>query len=266
MDIENLDTLFEEALDVQESAAADDDGQQAEQDTPEEKASEKAEQTPEERSRQAEGRRLREREERARQEGYKAARAEMSAMLGRLGIDNPNTGGKIGTVEEMEAYERGLSDQRISEGRGNADDMKRLVKEAIREETRPAAPKVTKAEIDAQLAEIKAMDPEMTNLGAILQSENGVKFREYVSRGLNFVDAYTLAARDRLAELAAGRGSKAAQAKAAGKAHLTGTRTRGGGDVAVPQETAAMYRLLMPEMTDEEIQKAYNADVKKYGG
>jgi hypothetical protein len=262
MDNENLDTLFEEALDVQESATADEDGQQAEQDTPDEKAPEKAEQTPEERSRQAEGRRLREREQRA----YNQARADMSAVIKRLGIINPETDKPIESVEEMEAYEKALSDERISKGRGNAEDMKRLVKEAIREETRPAAPKVTKAEIDAQLAEIKAMDPEMTNLGTILQSENGEKFREYVSRGLNFVDAYTLAARDRLAELAAGRGSKAAQAKAAGKAHLTGTRTRGGGDVAVPQETAAMYRMLMPEMTDEEIQKAYNADVKKYGG
>lgn len=266
MDNENLDTLFEDAMNPQDPAAADDDGQQAEQETPEEKAPEKAEQTPEERSRQAEGRRIREREERARQEGYKAARAEMSAMLGRLGIDNPNTGGKIGTVEEMEAYERGLSDQRLAEGRGNADDMKRLMKEAIREESRPAAPKVTQADIDAQLAEIKAMDPEMTDLSSILKSEYGEKFREYVGRGLNFTDAYTLAARDRLANIAAGRGSKAAAAKAAGKEHLTGTKTRGGGDVMVPEETKAMYRMLMPEMTDAEIQKAYNADVKKYGG
>ena len=262
MDNDNLDTLFEEALDVQESAAADDDGQQAEQDTPDEKAPEKAEQTPEERSRQAEGRRLREREQRA----YNQARADMSATLKRLGITNPKTDKPIESVEELEAYEKALSDERLENGRGNAEDMKRLMKEAIREETRPAAPKVTKAEIDAQLAEIKALDPEMTNLGAILQSENGEKFREYVSRGLNFVDAYTLAARDRLAELAAGRGSKAAQAKAAGKNHLTGTRTRGGGDVMVPEETKAMYKMLMPDMSDEEIQKAYNADVKKYGG
>lgn len=262
MDNENLESLFG-------LTPADDNGTQEEEvqeetvkDTEEEKAPEKAEQTPEERSRQAEGRRIREREQRA----YKAARDEMSATLKRLGITNPKTDKPIESIEELEEYEKVLSDERLENGRGNAEDMKRLVKEAIREETRPAAPKVTQAEIDAQLAEIKAMDPEMKDLSAILQSEYGEKFREYVGRGLNFTEAYTLAARDRLATIAAGRGSKAAAAKAAGKEHLTGTRTRGGGDVMVPEETKAMYRMLMPEMTDAEIQKAYNADVKKYGG
>ena len=255
---ENLDNLFEDAVTPAEETAADDDGQQAGQDTAEEKAPEKAEQTPEERARQAEGRRIREREQRA----YTQARNDMSAVLKRLGIENPETGEVIDSVDALEAYERDLSDKRLASGKATAEDMRRVVREAIREETRPAQQPDTR-EVDRQLGEIRAMDPEMKDLGAILNSDAGPKFREYVGRGLNFVDAYTLAARDKLAARAAG--AKSTAAKAAGKEHLGATSTRGQGAASVPSDVLALYRDLNPGMSDAEIQKHYNADIKRFG-
>lgn len=263
---ENLNSLFEDAAAPEESTAAVDDGQQEGTDTGEEKTEQKAEQTPEERARQAEGRRLREREQQGFNQGYQKARSDLSAVLKRLGIEDPDNGGTLDTVEQLEAYEKGLSDKRLASGRGTAEDIERVVEKAVRKATGQNTSKVDNREVDRQLAEIRAMDPEMTDLGAILNSDAGPKFRQYVSQGLNFTDAYTLAARDKLATLAARRAGYAERAKAAGKDHLGATQTRGQGAVSVPSSVLALYRELNPGMTDAEIQKHYNADVKKFGG
>ena len=122
-----------------------------------------------------------------------------------------------------------------------------------------------KADIPGQLAEIRAMDPEMTDLTAILRSEAGNRFRDYVRRGLSFTEAYTLAARDRLAGIAAERAGNAALAKNAGKAHLTATGTRGAGLPEVPADEMALFRKLNPGVSDAEIRKYYAADRKRFG-
>ena len=112
-------------------------------------------------------------------------------------------------------------------------------------------------QVNAQLARIRAMDPEMRDLGAILRSDAGESFRRYVGMGLDFVDAYTLAARERLEE--------AARAKAAGKDHLSATTSRGRGALSVPAGEMAIIRALLPDATDEEIRRYYNQDRKRFG-
>ena len=119
--------------------------------------------------------------------------------------------------------------------------------------------------VRAQLALIRAMDPEMQDLGAILSSEAGPKFRQYVSMGLDFVDAYTLAAREKLGELRDRRTAESIRAKAAGKGHLSATSTRGQGSVSVPAGEMAVIRALLPDATDEEIRRYYNQDRKRFG-
>ena len=118
--------------------------------------------------------------------------------------------------------------------------------------------------VDAQLARIRAMDPEMHDLGDILRSDAGESFRRYVGMGLDFVDAYTLAARDRLEELRSRRAEDAARAKAAGKDHLSATTSRGRGALSVPAGEMAIIRALLPDATDEEIRRYYNQDRKRF--
>ena len=120
-------------------------------------------------------------------------------------------------------------------------------------------------QVNAQLARIRAMDPEMRDLGAILHSDAGESFRRYVGMGLDFVDAYTLAARERLEELRARRAEDAARAKAAGKDHLSATTSRGRGALSVPAGEMAIIRALLPDATDEEIRRYYNQDRKRFG-
>ena len=120
-------------------------------------------------------------------------------------------------------------------------------------------------QVRAQLAQIRAMDPEMRDLGDILSSDAGPKFRQYVSMGLDFVDAYTLAARERLGELRDRRTAESIRSKAAGKGHLSATSTRGQGAVSVPAGEMAVIRALLPDATDEEIRRYYHQDRKRFG-
>lgn len=260
----NLDNLFDDVFEEKPAETAGDDGQQ-EQKAPElqEKPQEKPQQSAQENARQAEGRRIREREQRA----YQAARSEMSALLKELGIENSD-GSTIDTVEALEAVAKARREDRLSKGSPTEADIQAIVDERLRQAQAPKQQQqqgltpAERAEVDRQLAEIRQMDPAMTDLGTILQSEAGPKFREYVDKGLGFTEAYKLAAENRLADIKANRQG----AKTGGKDHLTSTASRGAGDVEVPAETKEMYRLLMPDMTDEQIQKAYNADRRKYGG
>lgn len=255
----NLANLFDDVFNEKPEESAGDDGQQEQ--APEEKPQEKPQQSAQENARQAEGRRIREREQRA----YQAARSEMSALLKELGIEKSD-GSTIDTVEDLEAVAKARREDRLSKGSPTEADIQAIVDERLRQAQQPPAPAPMSAEdraaVDRQLAEIRQMDPEMKDLNAILQSPAGPRFRELVEKGLDFKDAYKLAAEDRLAGIRANRQG----ARTGGKDHLTSTSQRGGGDVEVPAETKEMYRLLMPDMTDEQIQKAYNADRRKYGG
>ena len=254
----NLENLFDDVFEDKPAESAGDDGQQEEQKAPE--PQEKPQQSAQENARQAEGRRIREREQRA----YQAARSEMSALLKELGIEKSD-GSTIDTVEDLEAVAKARREDRLSKGSPTEADIQAIVDERLRQAQAPQKQGLSpeeRAEVDRQLAEIRAMDPAMTDLNAILASEAGPKFREYVDRGLGFTDAYKLAAEERLAGIKSNRQG----ARTGGKDHLTSTSQRGGGDVEVPAETKEMYRLLMPDMTDEQIQKAYNADRRKYGG
>ena len=116
-----------------------------------------------------------------------------------------------------------------------------------------------------QLAKIRAMDPEMSDLGAILGSQAGEKFREYVALGLDFVDAYTLAAREKLQALRDRYTAEALRARAAGKDHLSATSTRGQEGVSIPKTELAIIRALLPDATDEETRRYYRADKKRFG-
>ncbi len=189
--------------------------------------------SPEERARQAAGRRLREREAAARS----AARAEITDTLRRRGVLDPRTGRPVDSLEELER------------------------------ET-PPVPGITPAEslrVEKDLEEIRRMDPEMQDLGHILRSENGERFRRYVNRGLSFVEAYTLAARERLNGLREDRVREAARISAASKDHLNATSSTGLGALPVPGDEMALFRELMPGVPEEEIRRYYNADRKRFG-
>lgn len=254
----NLESLFEEtaaetAAEATPETAAETAGE------PQENAEEaqKPPLTVQERANQAEGRRIREREARA----YQAARERDSEIVRGLGLTHPETNKPIETMEDLEAYAQESRSKRLAAGQGTEDDVRQVARQVLREEMRSAPAPAENPEVQRQLAQIRAMDPAMTDLGAILRSEAGEKFRGYVAKGLDFVDAYTLAAKDRLASLQSNR----AAAKAGSKAHLNATKQQGAGALSVPSDQMELFRALNPGASDADIQRYYNADKQKFG-
>lgn len=265
MDTENLEGLFDDVFSNDQPAAeaqeppAGDDGQQAGTDTPAEETPKKPEQDAETRSRQAEGRRRYEAEQR----GYQRAMAEMNTLIQELEIEK-NDGSAVSTVEEMKTIAQARRQKRWEEGRPTEADIHHAVREELQTQQQAQAPAPMSAEdramVDRQLAEIRQMDPEMKDLNAILQSPAGPRFRKLVEKGLDFKDAYKLAAEDRLAGIRANRQG----ARTGGKDHLTSTSQRGSGDLDVPADELELFRTLNPDMSDKDIRKFYN-DYKKNG-
>lgn len=262
MEDEKLEQMLADALSdeaenaAQEQQPADDNGKQAENENQEE--AKKEPMPPEERARQAHGRRIREAEQRA----YQAGMDRASESIKRAGIVNSETGTPITTLSELEEFIRTQSDERLENGNANAEDVRRLIREEINRTQAPKTAQLSPEErklVDQQLAQIRQMDPAMTDMDAILESEAGERFRHYVGLGLDFIEAYTLAAKDRLAGIKSNR-----QARAGGKDHLTSTSQRGSGDIDVPADELELFRALNPDMSDADIRKFYN-DYKRNG-
>lgn len=255
----NLDSLFEDATTQEEPV---EESAPAVEETTEETSEEKPALSVQERANQAEGRRIRDREARA----YQAARERDSETVRTLGLTHPETGKAIETMEDLEAYAAEMRTQRLAAGQGTENDIRSVVQEEL-DKMRPPVPQQPQlsseeiAQMNKELAEIRAMDPAVTDVASILNSEAGPKFREYVNKGLNFVDAYTLAAKDRLSGLQANR----AAAKTGSKAHLNATKQQGVGALSVPRDQMDLFRALNPGVSDADIQKFYNADKKQFG-
>ena len=255
----NLDSLFEDAVKPDEPA-------EEPQEKPEETAKEpeKAEQDQAERSRQAMARRLREAEKR----GAKAERERANALLAALDLDDPdNAGQKVSDLDKAAEYVARKRKERFDAGSPTEADIQHVVQEQIQRQTQPPAPQGVsaedRAELDRQLAQIARMDPAMKDLGAILQSDIGPAFREYISKGDDFVTAFYKAGK--LQSQAKEQAAAAEKAKANSKDHRSATKQRGTGALEVPKDVMAIYHQLMPGWSDADIQRSYNEDRKKYG-
>lgn len=233
----------------QDGDAASDNDRQEKEPGPEDQA-----ESSKERNRNAE-RRAR-REQRIADEARNAERARTTELLRRLGIERPD-GSIIDSVDALEAFERSRSEERIAQGRANADDIRRIAAEVMK------PPTDENAEVQRQLDMIRDMDPEMKDLGTILDSDIGADFRAAVENGKTFIQAYGQAIRLKAAK---DKGAaESAVARAAGKQHLTSTNQRGTGALEVPAAEMAMYKEINPDASEEEIRKHYNANRKRTG-
>ena len=249
---------------------------------------EKALQDKEKRARAAESRRQAQ-QRRAVEEALARERAEEDQrwkdFFATAGLKSPVDGKPITTREEYEAYQRAVEERRIRQnlqkGQLLPEDIEAIVRKAIaqtkdtaKEQRRESEPEraaatgrtVTQEQVDAELAEIRRLDPEMVDLKTILESETGREFQAAVSRGASFIEAFKLANFDRLQQRysaeTARRAEQAALNKARSKDHLQTSRSSGKGSVSVPAEVKEMYRYLMPNKTDAEIQEHYNRTLR----
>lgn len=249
---------------------------------------EKSTQDKEKRARAAESRRQAQ-QRRAVEEAIAQERAaedqRWKDFFATAGLKSPVDGKPITTREEYEAYQRAVEERRIRQnlqkGQLLPEDIEAIVRKAIaqtkdtaKEQSHESEPEraaamgrtVTQEQVDAELAEIRRLDPDMVDLKAILESETGGAFQEAVSRGASFIEAFKLANFDRLQQRSsaetARRAEQAARNKARSKDHLQTSRTSGSGAVPVPADVKEMYHYLMPGKSDAEILEHYNRSIR----
>lgn len=117
--------------------------------------------------------------------------------------------------------------------------------------------------VETELAEIRKLNPQISGLTDILNMDTGKQFAAYVQKhGMSYLDAYKLANHEQLMQQAQQVAAAGARVAAGGKDHLKKTQSRGQGALEVPADVKENYRVLMPGMTDEEIQKEYNRFMK----
>jgi len=255
---------------VNESAPAEQTT--AEATTTEEPAGEKeiapAKQSAEENSKYAAARRKAEQE---RDAAIAQARAEAQRSIDdsirALNIENPYTGRTIQSKAEYDAYQRqlaaekrtqvaesaGMSEQEFNSFVSNLPEVReyKQAAEAARQQQQRMV-------LDEQIQEIAKLDPSISTVQDLMQRPEYQQVYNLVRKGNSIVDAYKLVYFDKLTANASTAAKQAALNSANSKEHLTATTARGAGSLTVPADVKAMYKSMMPDVTDAEIQEHYN--------
>ena len=117
--------------------------------------------------------------------------------------------------------------------------------------------------VQTELEEIKKLNPNITGIPDILAMETAEAFRQNVSKGMNYLEAYKLANFDSLMTRSAERGKRDMQYREKGKEHMGRTTGHGAGGVNVPADILAQYRAFNPGATDDEIRAHYNRAISR---
>lgn len=217
------------------------------------------------------------------QEALEAERArsktELQELFAAAGIKNTKTGAPITNMEEFRAWKAEFDAQKLQselkagkltrEGLDAAISQHPAVRQAqeiIQREQQAKQDRETaeaQARIEGELAEIRKMDPTINGVADLLKMPNAKEFYDKVKKGYSFLDAFYLVNRERMAEQTAAAAREQAASNARGKDHLQGTGgARGAGALSVPPEEMRIFRVMMPDASDEEIQKYYNKSKK----
>lgn len=199
-------------------------------------------------------------------------------VFATMGIKNPYTKQPITTMTEYEAYKAryseerkssmlkklGMSDDEFSDYVNELPEVRAARAEAAsaRKAQEEAAAAAAKADIEAQVAEIAKLDPNIKTLNDLAKMENYAEFYEKVKRGYTLVDAYESVNRGRRMADVAASAKQAALNAAAGKGHMQQTQARGAGAQEVPESVMREYRIWVPNATDAEIRAHYNKNHK----
>ena len=207
------------------------------------------------------------------------AKEEMTAFFKRAQLKNTITGEPITTMEEFEAWDKAFSEAKfqrdLKAGKLTPEALEKVIaenpavkqaQELIRKQegaARAAEETAAKARIDAELLEIRKLDPTIQSMEDLLHMPTAKEFYSLVQKGNSFLDAFRLANMDQLTARAAEAAKQQAQNLTRSKDHLTATGgQRGGGAVSVPADELRLFQEINPGASEAEIQAYYN----KYKG
>ena len=204
---------------------------------------------------------------------------QMRGFFAQAGLRNPANNEPIENMEQFDAWRQEhaqaqlredlragkLTPEILQQVLSQHPAIQRLMQEQqnqdsalkIQQETRE------RARIAEEIQRISKLDPSITAAKDLLTMPGADTFREYVNKGYSFEDAFKLTNWDRLMNQQADAARQQALNNANSKSHLNGiSNARTGGMAEVPREELAIYRLLMPNASDAEIQAHYNKNRK----
>ena len=168
-------------------------------------------------------------------------RRDVGQVLRDAALTNPADGTPITNLEQYRAFKQAQQAQ-----------------PAPRPQVNPAM----EAQVAAELAQIRQLNPNIRSVGDLLTMPRAKEFYQLVKRGNSFVDAYKLAHYDQLTQQAAAAARQQAQNLARSKGHLIAAAQRGKGAATVPAPEMDLFRAFNPQASEAAIQAYYN----KYQG
>ena len=232
-----------------------------------------------ERARQASLRRQRERDQ-AVEDALKKAREEHQAETARIfeamGLTNRyRNNAPIKSQADFDQWQQDAQDaqltERLQQGQLTPQDLARAVEaspafrqirdglQGLQDQQKAKQQQEYQAEMDREIREIgEKYDASIGSVQDILALPTGEEFARLVNENhLNFVQAFRLANADRLGRAQRELADIGAHRAVASTSHQQAYGTGARGAVQVPRQVADLYRDLMPEMSDEQIQKDY---------
>lgn len=211
---------------------------------------------------------------RALQQERARSNAEWTDFFAKANLKNTITGAPITNMQEFrqweEAYSAAKLEQDLKAGKLTSDTLNDAItrNETVRQmqqlvahekaATEAARQQQQKMVLDEQIKEIAKLDPNISTVQDLLDLPEYNQVYNLVRKGNSIVDAFKLVFFDKLKADAGNAGRQAALNAAGSKEHLTATTARGAGSLTVPADVKQMYKAMMPDATDAEIQEHYN--------
>lgn len=216
-----------------------------------------------------------------------AEQAKQSAVLAdifsKAGLKNTFTGEPITTLEQFQAWNQQFADNQLQmdlkSGKLTVDGIHQVVEkhpaiqqaqellEQQKRQQKAQQEAAEKARIDGELAEIAKLDPSIKGVADLLNMPTAAQFKDYVSKGYSFIDAFKLSNMERITAAKTEAVKQEAMNNARGKDHLRASgNARGSGAASVPPGQMEMFRRMNPGKSDAEILKFYNKYISRQGG
>lgn len=208
--------------------------------------------------------------------------AALDAQVATLGLKNPYRNNEPITTNaqllQFQQDSRKDKIQRMAKAAGMTEDE---VQELIDEHPDVAAGKQLRQQQEAQareaerqkaeralnadLAEIEKLMPGVGTREGVVSHESWPKVQKLMKDNPNMgvLAAFRSVNAEAIASQMAGKAAGAAKRNAAAKNHLKSGRGRGEGLPEVPADVRAIYRAFDPDMSENDMRRAYAASMKK---
>ncbi len=199
--------------------------------------------------------------------------AELEKIFAAAGLTDAATGKPITTAEQFNAWQQSFAQQQLERDLKNGKLTPDVLNQAIsqhptvqaaqqlvrqnQQQVQQAKEEKARQAIEAEIAIIAKSDPTIKSAQDVFNGPNGAAIYDKVMKGYSLSDAWHSENRERIQQHNQEAARLQAQASMRSKEHLQATGSVGAGAPTVPREEMAIYRMMNPGMTDEQIQRHY---------